>query len=194
MFTGEDRLCGFGGSEIGAVCGRSPYKTAMSVILEKAGGPSEHVDSWPQRWGHLCEPTILQELREDTGWDVVANNESFIHASVPWAFATPDAWVLSEKLIIQCKAPQRKRDEQWGLNGSGDVPSWYAAQVLWEMDVMRSRGMDIERAEMVVRFGAQPIQRFHIPYDEGRVAWIHETAAAAWQMVLRLRQRKEEAA
>lgn len=182
----EQRRLGLGASEIGAVCGMSPYSTAEQVLRQKLGLEPPAEQTWCMRWGQLAEPGILQELREDLGWDIQHNHTALLHRTEPWAFATPDGIAKPEPgrvVLIQCKAPQRKRDDNWGKPGTSDAPAYVVAQVLWEMWVARSNGLPVEQTIVAARFGTRPVQQFPVPWDEGRALWLVEQGRAFWKRV-----------
>ncbi len=86
------RRSGLGGSEVAAVLGIHPYKSALEVYADKCGLlPPEGETSEVARWGTIFEGPILEEFARRTGREVVRSNELLRSRLRPWQTVTPDA-------------------------------------------------------------------------------------------------------
>jgi predicted phage-related endonuclease len=56
-----ERRLGIGGSDIPAILGLSPYKTALDVYLEKRGLWVDEFESEAAHWGNVMEPVLARE-------------------------------------------------------------------------------------------------------------------------------------
>lgn len=57
------------------------------------------------------------------------------HAELPWLRVRPDFYVPARRRVLQAKAP-RVIDDEWGAEGTGDVPVWVAVQELAELAIV----------------------------------------------------------
>jgi putative phage-type endonuclease len=92
-FTRERQLY-IGGSDIGAILGLSPYRTAVDVWLEKIGAPSESANSLPLRFGSFAEEFIAREYALETGYTVSSHESAFIHPEFSFFRAHVDRLVF----------------------------------------------------------------------------------------------------
>lgn len=86
------RRHGLTGSEVAAILGWHPYKSALAVYADKVGAPvddgaGEHEAAL---WGQLFEPVILDEYARRTGRRVVHSGELMQSRARQWWLATPD--------------------------------------------------------------------------------------------------------
>ena len=155
----ELRRQGVTATDISALCGLNPYKSAMAVYLDKIGEPIEREDSEAMYWGNALEGSILQryalDMEEEEGASskrTVQGHEGTLQANVrSWAMCTPDAfvcrWPLAEpqerlwgiELKTAGAAEQVKR---WGRGGD-QVPYEYLCQCAWSMAVCELPRWDI---------------------------------------------------
>ena len=81
---------GVGGSEVAAILGAHPYKSALEVYADKVGAPTPELASEAARWGQLFEGPILGEFADRVGREVRPSNELYRHREKPWQLCTPD--------------------------------------------------------------------------------------------------------
>ena len=129
----EARKSGIGASDIAAVLGISPFKSALELYAEKIG--EEHIEE-PQgenmTWGLLLEPVIVAEFGRRTGRVVEPAGKLLRSTEEPWALATPDAWCVNgTRWPLQIKTTGGHRAADWE-NGT---PEHIVAQVQHEMIV-----------------------------------------------------------
>ena len=129
-----------GASEIAAVAGLSPWKTAHDVWLEKM----QLADEWSShatRIGNLVEPILLQMYCEDTGAEV-AHFGSIVHPRHPWMSATPDFAVADSRRLGEIKMVGWRSAHHWTQQADG-VPDYYRPQAEWQMDVCGADEVDV---------------------------------------------------
>lgn len=105
------RRRGLGGSEVAAILGWHPYKSALEVYAEKAGFevPSSAAANEAALWGQLFEPVILDEYRRRSGRSVLPSGELMQSRARTWVLVTPDgvqpecesmpAWAAGDGLL-----------------------------------------------------------------------------------------------
>ena len=59
-----------GGSDLGAIAGLNPYRTALDVYLDKTSDDITEETSPAMRWGNFLEDVVAKAYSEDTGYDV----------------------------------------------------------------------------------------------------------------------------
>jgi putative phage-type endonuclease len=143
----ETRRHGIGGSDIGAICGLSPYKTPVDVYLSKVE-PAEPYSASPQaHWGSLMEPLLAQDyaIRHQVALD---HPEQRSHAVHDWALGNVDA-LVPKQAVVEFKTvwPNSPTEYQFGEEGTDRVPDSYLAQVLWYLAIF-----DLPRAHIVAMF------------------------------------------
>lgn len=142
----DARRHGIGGSDIGAICGLSPYKTPVDVYLSKLA-PEPYEQSQQAYWGSLMEPLIAQDyaVRHKVALD---HPEQRSHAVYEWALGNVDA-LVPKQAVVEFKTvwPNSPLENQFGEEGSDRVPDSYLAQVLWYLAIF-----DLPRAHIVAMF------------------------------------------
>ena len=153
------RMTGIGASEIAAVLGISPWESPFSLYWRKANrwetGDAEHLEA-----GRRAEAFIADWFADR--YDPLENLAVraagiYQHPDRPWQLATPDrvialnqcacaAWdepgeTLCSCLpddpivaVLECKHPYNW--DGFGDDGTADIPVYYRAQLLWQMDVL----------------------------------------------------------
>ena len=137
------RFDGIGSSDVPALLGVDKYRGPLSVISSKLGydvGPNEFVRKAGE-WGLLLEKTLLYKWRERRGFPRVNYQTTRWHPDLPWARATPDA--RGRGIMAEVKNRSAWVRDQWGDDGSEDVPAVTWAQCSWHMFVHRRDSCDV---------------------------------------------------
>lgn len=130
----DDRSKFLGGSDIAAILGISPWKTAVDLWLDKTAPRAEGAqNAAAKRRGTRLEPYILDMIREEHGVETVARNERYIDAEVPYFAAEIDAETADENIEIKTVHPFKARE--WGELETDQLPLHYVAQVQWGLGV-----------------------------------------------------------
>lgn len=196
---------GIGASEIAAVMGISPWDSPFSLWWRKfMGWETEASDE--MRTGTYLEDTIAEWFEEFCD----PNEELFIrrgglYASTErsWQLATPDRLLNQWRRLygdhgplqshtvglLECKWVAYSWDG-WGEDGSAEIPVYYRAQVLQQMDVMETedafvcalgpggfRTYRIRRDEKDLRAMREAGRRFMEMLEEGQPPNLDEHAA-----------------
>lgn len=143
----EDRSLFLGSSDIAAILGLSPWATAYDVWLEKT---ERIVDSeWDTdhakrlRRGNRMEPLIIEMLQEERDVFVAERNIRYFSYEHPFLSCQVDyeyhvgsdddprrSYGHGEVKSVDPRAAQ-----QWGDDGSQEVPAYYACQVMYALGV-----------------------------------------------------------
>jgi len=135
-----ERRKGLGGSDIAAVAGLHPYKSAWSVYWDKVQGEDDRAGE-AALWGRLTEDVIADEWarRHDVGLIELPNG-----VAVPteeWRRGNPDRLVdtpgpdATAFDVLEVKtAGEWTWATQW--DGGAEVPAWYQAQGQWYLSLV----------------------------------------------------------
>lgn len=144
------RTNGIGGSDIGAICGVSPFTSARQIYLKKTGqyDDSESVsDASRERmhFGHMLEPIVADEYArrelEGTNLKLVDIDATLQHKEFTWALANIDRLIVevqedgSEKPvgILECKTTSEYMNDEWE---SGEILESYIYQLNWYLWIL----------------------------------------------------------
>jgi putative phage-type endonuclease len=171
------RAEGLGGSDIGAICGMSPWATPSTVYLEKVGllGPSE--ESEPMFWGKQLEEPIARVFEMREGLYVHDQQLCVQDSEHPHRRCTLDGLVADTpnpdgravmlgNLQIKCT-----RDRPWD-----EVPDQYALQVQWEMGVTGAT-----HEWLAVLHGGNTYQCYEFDFDPIQFAALARVADGFWR-------------
>jgi putative phage-type endonuclease len=131
------RNSGIGGSDIGAICGVSPFTSARQVYLAKTGQYNDSMQpsgasQERMHWGNLLEPVIADEYQRRTGIKLVCANATLQHKDYPWARANVDRLMVDENGkvvgILEVKSTSEYNDEEWS---EGEILLSYVYQLNW---------------------------------------------------------------
>lgn len=133
----KDRRVGIGGTDIAAILGVSPYRSAWDVWAEKVGELAD-IDR-PQTevmyWGKAMEPLLATEYTKRTQRRITWLDKTFAHPERAWHIGRPDAICMDEERGVDCKTASAWLADQWGPDGSNIVPDHYAIQAQWYMSL-----------------------------------------------------------
>lgn len=174
------RKLGIGGSDIGAVVGVDPFKTALDVYLDKTGQVEPFEGNEFTLWGNRLEGVIAEEYAERVSV-TVRSSPMLVHPEFPWALCTPDrlVYLTDEQVVpdwgVEIKNRNHFNKDAWGEPGSDEVPHEVAAQSHWCMFVTGLRRWDV-----AVLLGGNRLGIYTLEYDEELATSLRERAHAFW--------------
>lgn len=133
MLTKEqlvDRLNYVTGSDCAAICGLSPYKTAMQLWLEKTKRIEQDDISHLNhiKFGNFMENGVADWFAAESGKTLqLSTNEMIIHPTLSWMSGNVDRLIDGENAILECKTSMQT--EGWGEQGTDQIPTSYLLQV-----------------------------------------------------------------
>jgi putative phage-type endonuclease len=144
----EARRQGVTASEIAIIMGLSPYSSPYALYHQKLGLLPQPDDSGAMERGRVLEPYVAGKFAAAHPELLVTGDgrELFAHEIARWQMATPDRrafapagemheWELDS--VVECKVDGGS--DEWGEEGTGEIPVHYRAQVLWQCDVLGAR-------------------------------------------------------
>lgn len=142
------RTRGIGGSDIGAICGVSPFTSARQIYLNKTGQFTESMKPGAaaqerMHFGHLLEPIVADEFArrelvdEYSNLRLVTVNATLQHKDYPWALANVDRLIVDQDNkpwgILECKTTSEYMNEEWE---SGEILQSYIYQLNWYLWIL----------------------------------------------------------
>ena len=142
------RTNGIGGSDVGAICGVSPFTSARQIYLRKTG---QYEDTMQEslaskermHFGHMLEPIVAdefarRELKDDyEGFTLVDIDATMAHKDYPWALANVDRLILDKEGkpwgILECKTTSEYMNDEWE---SGEILMSYIYQLNWYLWIL----------------------------------------------------------
>jgi len=137
----EVRASGISGTDIAAICGIDPHKTAFRVWLEKTE-QAEPIEETPQmRWGLILEPVVATQFRQahpDFALDMAMNTTTYKNPDNPLIVGTPDYLIhdIEQGLEVKTHGAWAAARLGFGEQGTDDVPKHHYLQCEWYMALM----------------------------------------------------------
>lgn len=144
-------------TDIAAIVGIHPYRSAHQVFLDKKGMELEKGQSEPMYWGTVLEAQIGAWYAEHH--DVKMEPGYFVRAESDPFGATPDFLIGSDELL-EVKVAGINAARAFGDPGSDRVPDQYHVQVTWQMLVTGRR-----KARLAVLLPTLHVNVYEIPWD-----------------------------
>lgn len=175
---------GLGASEIAAAIGLSPWRTPLSVWLEKTGQSPPFDGNEYTEWGLLLEPAVRQKYAAVNRLAVYVPPKSLYHRDLPWCRATPDGIAIDGagawQWLVQIKVSSFMMRDSWGPTGSATIPEQYLIQEVVEMAVC---GLD--RADVAVLIDGHDYRQYTIARDLDLEREVLGAAAEFWDRAQR---------
>lgn len=136
MLTPEQKILrskGIGASEIGAIMGCDPFRSAADVWLEKTGKLTDWDGNEATERGNLLEPALIGFAEQTLGVEL-ERNVSLVHPKYPVLMATLDAFARPQNISIEAKSSIKV--EEWGEIGTDEVPKRVILQCQAQMGVI----------------------------------------------------------
>lgn len=176
----KKRSKGVGASETAGVLGVSPWASPLSVYVDKIGTvkdePLNEDQIERQRWGHLLEGPVIDELELRTGLKIRRAPQTRITRHSRWPttpmFATPDAYVIEEaRRLCQVKTTSAWNAKEWDEG----VPLHVRVQVQSEMAVC-----DRDGAIVVALVGGQKLVWYEIERNQKFIDQLEPAITSFW--------------
>lgn len=172
----EERRKGVGGSDIAAIMGLSPWKTAYQVYREKRKEVADFEGNNATDWGKRMEPAIRQWYSDLTGRCVRLPDKILQHSKYPFMLASLDGFT-DDPRGVEIKTARSGRG--WGEPGTNEIPDYYLLQVQHYMIVTGFPVFDVP----VSIAGGSP-ELYEVPADKELQEMIIQAAADFWQQVI----------
>ncbi len=146
----RERKSYIGGSDLGAICGLNPYRTALDVYLDKTSDDMSEETNAAMRWGNLLEEAVARAYSEDTGYTVTIEPNTIYHPKYSFLGANIDRWVGDKEYVLECKTAGFTKAKEWGDSGTDQIPESYLIQVAYYAAIC-----DMPKVDIAVLIGGQ---------------------------------------
>lgn len=117
-------------TDVAAIVGLHPYRTAHEVYLEKTGQKAEQEPNKAMQTGTDLEPYIAAIYRQR--FEVVTTQADFCtHPEHPELGCTPDYYIGNDT-VLEIKWCGQHAAQNFGDEGTDDIPAHYLCQVQWQ--------------------------------------------------------------
>ena len=170
------RRQGIGGSDVSAILGINPWKTAMDVWLEKTGefSADDEPDNEKMYWGNMLEDIVAREFMARTGLKVRRRNAILKHKQYPFMIANVDRLVVGQSAGLECKTAGQYLADDWAMG----VPDYYIPQVQHYMAVTGYKAWYV-----AVLIGGQEFKYYKIARDDSFIRELIQVETAFWKLV-----------
>lgn len=140
------RRRGIGGSDVAALMGISPFRTARDLYFDKRdiAAVEDNEGNWvAMEMGHLLEDMVAKIFERKTGYPVYQIKKMFYHPDYPFMLADIDYFVTlpdGSTALLEIKTTNYNARDHWYKDGKDIVPVYYETQGRHYMAVM-----DIDR-------------------------------------------------
>ena len=161
----EVRKTGISGTDISAICGVNPFKSAFGVWLEKTGQAEPKQENPEMRWGKILEPVVATQFRQehpDISQQMAMNKTTFVSPANPIVVGTPDYLFddIQQGLEVKTHGTHAAARLGFGESGTDDVPKHHYLQCEWYMLLM---GWDVWH--LAALLGGQDYREYRMERD-----------------------------
>ena len=165
----KERQGGIGSSDMPAILGVSPFRSAVDVYLEKIGERPATPVSNAMRMGLKLEPVIASEYTELTDTVLNEGETFFRHPEHDWFITHPDRFVLTPHgafaRLVELKSIGPYMAHQWGEPGTDEVPEYYIVELQHRLEIIYEM-FGIEYADIAAFFrGPAETKIYTVKYD-----------------------------
>ena len=150
-----------GGTDLAAICGLNPYRTALDVYLDKTSADITEETSPAMRWGNLLEDAVAKAYSEDTGQTIEIEPNTIYHPEHKFLGANIDRWVGDKEYVLECKTAGFNRGKEWGDLGTDQIPESYLVQVAYYGAIC-----DVPKVDIAVLIGGQDFRIYTYNRDK----------------------------
>ena len=164
----RNRSRGIGGSDIGAICGISPFTSARQIYLKKTGQYDESLEANEAAqermyFGRLLESIVAEEYARRTGNKLITLKATLQHKDYEWALANIDRLIVDDEGkpvgVLECKTASEYNNESWE---NGEILTSYIYQFNWYMWIL---GLD--RGAVACLVGGNKFYHYDVFRNDG---------------------------
>lgn len=173
-----DRSRGIGSSDVPTILGLNPWQTAYDLWLHKTERIEPQEENAAMHLGTMLEEPVLRLAADRLGQRVVRPSSTFVGCQ-PYCRANIDGMIGVAKRgspIVEAKTTGR--GDEWGEDGSDEVPERVRAQVMFQMACASS---DVAHVATLIGDYGLHFKMFRVNWDADYGAYIMERVAAFWE-------------
>lgn len=172
--SAPDRRKFIGGSDVAAILGISPWRSAVDLWIDKITPPVENrQNAAAKRRGTRLEPYILDMIREDFGLKIAATNQRYIDSEHDFLAAEIDA-ETEDGENIEIKTVHPFKAKEWGEHETDQLPLHYVAQV------QHGLGVRMRKVCRVFALIGDELKPYVVERDDETIAAMRQRCAEFW--------------
>jgi putative phage-type endonuclease len=167
-------------SKVAAVLGLSPWESRFSLWHRMAGLVPAQEETDQTRRGHYLEDAVSDWFEDQHPEFGVHRGRAWQHADRDWQAASPDRLLSDWSTDPFCESPIAVLEikttadgDEWGVAGSDEIPPYYRAQVVWQLDTL-----GLSTAYVAVLLPRLEFREYRIDYNADEAAYIRAEARA----------------
>lgn len=164
-----------GGSDIAAILGLNQYHSALDVFLEKTSTSIKDEASNFTKWGTILEDVIANEYAATLAVEVEPEESPIFHSEHSFLAANIDRWVDNRKYILECKTTSAFKTNEWGEEGTDQIPESYLCQVAWYSAIC-----NVPKVDVAVLIGGNDFRIYTYKKNEEFEAKLIKIAYSFW--------------
>lgn len=173
----EARRSGVGGSDVAAIAGLHPYRSAWAVYWDKTLAAEDNGAGEAARWGQLLEDAVAEEWAEGERCGLFRPG-LVSDAAHPWRLGTPDRLAVRPgRTAVEVLEVKLANDDAWRAqwDGGSVVPAWYQAQGQWYAALT-----DSDCIVFAVLVGGRRLETFELARDDAAIGQLRAIADRFW--------------
>lgn len=161
-------------SKVAAVVGLSPWQSRFSLWHEMAGLIEHESGNTFTERGLYLEDAVCRWWGDQFVDLRVGKTGSWVNKARPWQSATPDRLIWSGRRVVGIlEAKTSAKPEDWGPDGSDEIPPYYRAQLVWQMDCL---GLPV--AHLAALLSRLNFRAYVVHHDREEAEWLRGEAFA----------------
>lgn len=161
-------------SKVAAVLGLSPWESRFSLYHRMAGYLAAKPETVATRRGGYLEDGVAAWLADQYPHLRFGRTGTWVNKARSWQCATPDRIVRVGRRAVAVAEVKTAADwEEWGPDGSDEIPAYYRAQVVWQMDCL-----GLPAGYVAVLLPRLQMRGYVVRYDRDEADWIRGEARA----------------
>lgn len=164
-----------GGTDLAAICGLSPYRTALDVYLDKTSDDIAEDTNSAMHWGTLLEEVIAKEYAQVTGQTIEIEPNTIYHPEYKFLGANIDRWVGDKEYVLECKTAGFTKAKEWGDLGTDQIPESYLVQVAYYAAIC-----NVPKVDIAVLIGGQDFRIYTYNRDKNLEEKLIKIACNFW--------------
>ena len=161
-------------SKVAAVLGLSPWESRFSLWHRMAGNLDAKPETAQTMRGHYLEDGVARFLADQHVDLRFGRTGTWINKVRPWQCATPDRIARAGRKAVGVAEVKTAADwEEWGPDGSDEIPPYYRAQVVWQMDCL-----GLAAGYVAVLLPRLQMRAYTVRFDAGEAAFIRDQVQA----------------
>lgn len=164
-----------GCSDLGAIAGVNPYRSAFDVWARLSLPVEESAPSQASEWGTALEAFIAEKYARDHGVEIREETKTLIHPEFPRLVGHPDRLIVGQPKGLEIKTAGYRQAHRWGDVEENIIPDEYRIQVAGYCALT---GFD--EYDLAVLIGGQDYRVYRLTRDHELEAMLISAAREFW--------------